>query len=342
MRIDSKSQFFRDIDAKLAWSRFTPDEGQPWDLASVAHLYRRAGFAANWGQLQAGLQQSPAELVSALVACNESPEQAAEFTTMAQAMVNTGEPKRLAGAWLHRMLHTPCQLHEKATLFWHGHFATSGEKVTDARMMQQQHDLLRAEALGSFSKMVEEISRDPAMLIYLDSVTNRKAHPNENFARELLELFCLGEGNYTEADIREIARCFTGWQIKREKFRFNRYDHDFGEKTIFGSTGEFSGEQAVALVLQNEAGPYFIAEKLFRLLVMDEPAPDRRFLAPLATTLRDSNWELRPVVQQILNSRFFYSQIVRSAKIRSPIELACGMLLRVGGLGEQFSPGGVD
>ena len=123
------------------------------------------------------------------------------------------------------------------TLFWHGHFATSADKVTDANLMLEQNRLLRRHALGDFRPLVQEISRDPAMLVYLDSATNRRAHPNENYARELMELFCLGEGNYSEKDVQELARCFTGWEIKLGKFRFNRFQHDSGSKTVLGKTG---------------------------------------------------------------------------------------------------------
>ena len=137
--------------------------------------------------------------------------------------------------------------------------------------MLQQNQLLRRYALGDFTRLVQEISRDPAMLVYLDSADNRKSHPNENYARELMELFCLGEGHYSEQDVRELARCFTGWEIRRNQFRFNRYQHDFGAKKILGSSGKLDGEQAVQVVLKQPMTPRFIAQKLVHFLVMDEP-----------------------------------------------------------------------
>ena len=131
-----------------------------------------------------------------------------------EPLLSTGDARQLAAWWVYVMLHTPHPLLEQMTLFWHGHFATSAEKVTDAELMLEQNRLLRRHAMGDFRPFVQEISRDPAMLVYLDSATNRKAHPNENYARELMELFCLGEGNYSEKDVQELARCFTGWEIK--------------------------------------------------------------------------------------------------------------------------------
>ena len=324
------------MDAQKAWSPFEPSANRPWDVRAAAHLYRRAGFAAPWSTLEAATQTTPGDAVRELVEARDDDAATAEFGALTRAMVNTGEARSLSGAWLHRMLQTRAPLLEKTTLFWHGHFATSGDKVTDPRMLVAQHQLLRREALGSFAVLAHEISRDPAMLIYLDSVTNRKAHPNENYARELLELFCLGEGRYSERDIREIARCFTGWQVKRNKFRFNRFDHDSGEKSFFGSKGRFGGDEAVDVVLAHDAAPYFIAEKLVRFFVMDELPPERSFLEPIADTLRRSEWRIAPAVRQILSSNVFFSDAARGAKIRSPIEFACGFLRSLDGSANGF------
>jgi hypothetical protein len=218
------------------------------------------------------------------------------------ASLATGNVKRLSAQWVYRMLTTPAQLQEKMTLFWHGHFATSAAKVDDAELMQRQNDLRREHALGDLSQLLLEISRDPAMLIYLDSVSNRKSHPNENYAREIMELFALGEGNYTEQDIRELARCFTGWEIKRKKFRFNRYQHDSGTKTVLGTTGKLSGEEGVAIVAGQDTAPQFIVGKLIRFFVMDEPAPPNDLIEPLARELRKNNMQIAPTVRRILGT----------------------------------------
>ena len=174
--------------------------------------------------------------------------------------------------------------------------------------------------------MTQEISRDPAMLIYLDSTTNRKAHPNENYAREIMELFCLGEGNYTERDIQELARCFTGWEVRRKKFRFNKYQHDTGTKTILGETGTFTGEEGVDIVLKQKALSRFIASKLIRFFVFDEPTAPEHLIEPLAKLLRESNLNIAPVIERILASNLFYSPLAVGQKVRSPVELGIGIL----------------
>src|SRR5262249_43543969 len=193
-----------------------------------------------------------------------------QIDELATAVLATGDPKQLAAWWLYVMLNTPFPLLERMTLFWHGHFATSADKVNDAALMMQQNRLLRRCALGDFRVMVQEISRDPAMLMYLDSATNRRAHPNENYARELMELFCLGEGNYTEKDVQELARCFTGWEIKLGKFRFNQFQHDSGAKTVLGKTDVFVNGESIGWILEQPQASGFIAGKLFMHVVYGE------------------------------------------------------------------------
>jgi len=315
-----------DIDPVWAWSPFEPTATCPWDVGSAAHLYRRAGFGANFEQLRDAVQQPPDAVVRQLIDCQEPTAFRDEVDGLAQAMVNTGQVRNLSAVWLHRMMATPHQLLEKMTFFWHGHFATSAGKVTDAQLMLVQHQLLRRHALGRFDRLVQEISRDPAMLIYLDSDSNRKSNPNENYARELMELFCLGEGNYTEQDIREIARCFTGWQVRRKQFRLNRYQHDAGTKTIFGKSGEFSGDDAIRIVLEQPSAPQFVAAKLVRFLVFDRQQIPHRLLEPLARQLRENDFQVAPVIGRILGSQLFYSEHAVAQKIRSPVELGCGLL----------------
>lgn len=289
-----------------------PYEG-PWDLARAAHLHRRAGFAATRTELDEALRAGPAESVERLMSAAD------DFEPMGRTVAAAGEPRGLAGWWLYAMTRTRAPLRERATLFWHGHFATSAAKVASARLMFEQNVLLRRRALGDFAALVQEISRDPAMLVYLDSAVNRRAHPNENYARELMELFCLGEGNYTEKDIREIARCFTGWEVRRDRFKFNRSHHDEGVKAFLGKSGRFGGEDAVRIVLEQPSAPRFIAATLARFFVSDEPVP----IEPLAEDLRE-NWDIGRVVARILRSNLFFDSIGR--KIRSPIEMVVGLL----------------
>lgn len=327
-----------EVDPDQAWSPYEPSANVPWNLRAAAHLYRRAGFGATKDELAAAVDAGPARAVDELMEQSRREPEGflSEIETLANASLATGNAKNLSAWWAHRMLATPAQLLEKTTLFWHGHFATSAAKVEDPELMLTQNNLLRRFALGDFRELVLGISRDPAMLVYLDSATNRKAHPNENYAREIMELFCLGEGNYTENDIRELARCFTGWEIKRSKFRFNRYQHDTGTKIVLGESGRLGGEDGVRIVLQQESAPQFIARKLFRFFVMDEPRPSAELLAPLAKQLRENDLNIAPVIRRILSSNLFYSRQAIGRKVRSPVELAVGFLRSLEGSTNAF------
>ncbi|QDU37533.1 hypothetical protein Mal4_18470 [Maioricimonas rarisocia] len=320
------------VDPEWAWSPYSPDAQTPWTRALAAHLYRRAGFAATTQQLDDAVAQSPGEVLQDLMQPGrESQDYANDIDDLARANLATGDPKKMSAWWLYRMLTTPAQLQEKATLFWHGHFATGAEKVEDADLVYGQYRLLREHATGDFGALLHGISRDPAMLIYLDSATNRKSHPNENYAREIMELFALGEGAYTEQDIRELARCFTGWEVRRGKFRFNRYQHDFGEKTVLGTSGKLGGDEGVDVVLAQSTAPQFIVRKLIRFYVCDEPEASDELVAPLAREFRDSGLQVGPVIQRILSSNLFFSSHSRGRKVRSPIELGVGFLRALNG-----------
>jgi uncharacterized protein (DUF1800 family) len=315
------------VDPQWAWDSYEPDPEHPWNRRAAAHLYRRAGYGGTSAELDEAVEIGPAAAVDRLL----SPGQTAitfdrEMDSLAKTTLATGNAKKLSAWWLYRALHAPDPLHDKMTLFWHGHFATSAAKVKDAETMYQQHLLLRRNALGRFRDLAQGISRDPAMLIYLDSATNRKRHPNENFARELMELFCLGTGNYTEQDIREIARCFTGWEIRRNRFRFNKYQHDTGEKSFLSRSGPFGGEDAVNIVVDQPDAARFISGKLVRFFVCDDAAIPETLLTPLADDFRNDELNVAGVVRRILTSRLFHSEYAVGRKIRSPFELAVGLL----------------
>ena len=315
------------LDPQVAWRPYEPSASSPWTRARAAHLFRRAGFGASPTDLAAAAEDTPASVIEQLFAPGaEATSFAASADQLATTAATGGGSKQLAAAWVYRLLGTPDVLREKMTLFWHGHFTSSADKVTDARLMLAQNKLLREHALGDFATLVQEISRDPAMLIYLDSATNRKAHPNENYARELMELFCLGEGNYTEHDVTEVARCFTGWEVRRDRYRFNKYEHDSGTKSFLGATGDFGGEDAVRIVLEQTAAPRFIARKLFQFFVCDEPSPPDALIEPLAVAFRESNLDVASLVRKILGSELFFSDAVVGRKIRSPADVAIGLL----------------
>ena len=323
----------KNIDPATAWKVFTPSEQQPWTRQLVAHLYRRAGFAASHDDLDEAMKLSPAELVDRLVnvkSSDESQKFASEMEQVGKLILSGREPKRLAAWWLYRMTFCQRQMLEKATFFWHGHFATSAAKVNNVAAMLKQNELLREHALGSFEDLVQGISRDPAMLIYLDSTENRKTHPNENYAREVLELFCLGLGNYAEKDIQEIARCFTGWEVKRGDFRFNQYQHDDGVKRFLGFNGNFGGEEAVEIIVKQPAAARFIAGKLVKFYLFDEPVASDELIQPLADQLTSNGFKIGEVIQTILSSQLCFSAQALYRKIRSPIELAIGLLRTTG------------
>jgi len=241
---------------------------------------------------------------------------------------NAIETQRLATWWGGRMLATPRPLEEKLTLFWHGHFATGAGKVRDARMMHRQNEMLRANAAGNFRDLLVGILTDPAMLVYLDNGENRKDHPNENFGRELLELFTMGVGNYTERDIREASRAFTGWTNDGVEFRFDAENHDFGEKTFLGRTGAFDGEDIIDIILEAPVTAEFIAGKLYRFLVREEL--DAATRAALGDTFRGAGYELRPLLRRIFLSRDFYSPASVATQIKSPVQLVVSTYRKLG------------
>jgi uncharacterized protein (DUF1800 family) len=317
---------FSNLTPEEAWLAVEPTNEEPFDRRAAAHLYRRAGFGANTRELDEAVRSGPQAAVKRLLTGGEDAAFADEARKLAQVALLTNDPKLLTAWWLHRMRHTPAPLVEKMTLFWHGHFATSAEKVRDAPLMFEQNELLRRHALGDFGELVREISRDPAMLIYLDSDTNRKNHPNENFAREVMELFCLGVDRYSERDIQELARCFTGREIQYGKFKFNANQHDEGSKTVLGKSGRFDGDQGLAVILQQPAAAEFVCGKLVQFFVTDEPETPAEYIASLARQFRENGLIIRPVVETILTSRLFYSPAMRGARIRSPVELGVGLM----------------
>lgn len=319
------------IDPKWAWSAYEPSADVPWTRALAAHLHRRAGFGATSAELEQAHRLGPAKAIEAI--CNppaESTEFASSTKMLGEQVTAGSDPLRLAAWWLYRMLNTADPLKEKLALFWHGHFATSAAKVDKLWMMLNQNELFRTLGGGRFSELTLAISRDPAMLIYLDSTTNRRIHPNENYARELMELFTLGVGNYSEQDIKEIARAFTGWEILADAYHFDASQHDTKPKTFLGQTGNFGGEDAVRIVLEQPAAPRFIARKLVRYFVFDEPVASDELIAPLAEELRSNDFRIAPVIRRILSSNVFFSKHAVARKIRPPVDLAVGLLRSLG------------
>ncbi len=225
----------------------------------------------------------------------------------------------LGAWWLERMRQASDPLEEKLTLFWHGHFATSIQKVRDAYLMWRQNQTFREHARGNFGVLVKAISRDPAMIDWLDLQQSKAAHPNENFAREVMELFTLGEGHYTEKDVTEGARAFTGYRInpKDESFLFQYSQHDSTPKQFLGQTVS-DGDQVIDAILQQPACAVFITKKLWTFFADENPSTP--LLSSLAGTLLAGNYELRPVLRRMFASQEFYSPQVIGSQIKSPIQ----------------------
>jgi len=238
------------------------------------------------------------------------------------------ETQRLGLWWANRMLATNRPLEEKLTLFWHGHFATGENKVRDYRMMLRQNEMFRAQAAGDLRGLLVGILKDPGMLVYLDNGENIKKHPNENFGRELLELFSMGVGNYTEPDVREAARAFTGWTNDVLKFKFDADQHDSAEKTFLGQTGPFNGEDIIDIILKQPVTAEFVSAKLYRFFVREEIAPAVR--ANLARTFRESGYQIKPLMKQIFLSRDFYSAPSYATQIKSPVHLVVSTYKKLG------------
>ncbi len=247
-----------------------------------------------------------------------------------------GEMRRAGQWWGERMLLTPRPLQEKLTLFWHDHFATSQEKVVNYELMLAQVQTLRGHANGNFRKLLIAVAQDPAMLIWLDNRQNVKGHPNENFAREVMELFTMGEGRgYTEADIREGARAFTGWtatKIRRVKDEAKFIDdpdlHDDGDKTFLKQQGKFNGYDAIDIILKQPATPRFLTRKLYRNFVRTELSPELN--DKLAKILLDANYDLKPLLKTIFLSRDFYSEASYATQIKAPVPYVISTYRKLG------------
>lgn len=313
------------IDPKWAWVAYEPSADNPWDLRKAGHLYRRAAFGATWPELRQALTDGPAKAIDRLLHGGaESPDFESAAAIMNRAARQNIDLAR--GWWLTRMLEGAHPLREKMTLFWHNHFATSNAKVRSASRMVGQNELMREHALGNFAELLQEMSKDPAMMVWLDTVQSKKGQPNENYARELMELFSLGIGNYTEQDIREAAKAFTGWEIKAEKFHFNPGQHDDSPKTMLGKSGKLKGEDVVNICLEQPACPRFIARKLLRFLVSDTLPLADELIQPLADRFRAGQYDFGKLVEIVLRSNLFFSDHAYRNKIKSPVDFVLGIV----------------
>ncbi len=311
------------------------------------HLLSRTGFAPTESEIQEYATLTRAAAVDRLLAGVHTeartplPQSALEFVPRERLrkLKNASEEERkaflreqieksleLRAWWYREMLETDSPLTEKMTLFWHNHFVSSQQKVKSPVLMARQNQLLRRHALGNFGELLHAVAKDPAMVIYLDNVSNKKSSPNENFAREVMELFTLGEGHYSEQDIKEAARAFTGWSLDRKtgEYRFYRMLHDSGERTVLGRRGKFNGDEVLDILLAQPATAEFVTGKLWREFI--SPGAHAAEVKRLASVFRDSRYDTRALMRALLTSESFFASQNRAALIKSPVELVIGTL----------------
>ncbi len=306
------------------WAEYAPGKDQPWDLRRVVHLHRRAGFAATWNELQRDLKDGPRGSIERLLAGkarSEGVPDAFEAVAglLAEQALRGGDLARLKGWWLHRMFNGPDPLTERLCLLWHNHFATSNDKVNDPAAMHAQNELFRRHGRGPFGKLLAAVVKGPALLVYLDAPANRKGKPNENLARELMELFTLGIGNYSEKDVKEAARALTGWSVAREAFHFRDAVHDDGDKTILGRRGRWTGEDLLGMLLRHPATARRLAGRLCEWF-MGEGAVTPAAREALADGLRAHDLDVGWAVGVILRSRAFFAPANLGNRFAGPVE----------------------
>lgn len=321
-----------------AWIPYTPKDTTPWNLQRVVHLHRRAGFGATWPEIQRDLKDgSNAAIDRVLQGKSRADGVPNDFEPMAAAISDTAvrlnDPSRLKAWWVYRCLFSPDPLAERLALMWHNHFATSNSKVANVAAMRRQNEIFRRFGRGQFRELFARVVKDPAMLVWLDAQSNRKEHPNENLAREIMELFTLGVGNYSETDIKEAARALTGWFVKNDAFHHNDEYHDTAEKSIFGQKGRWRGDDVVRMLLELPATSSRLAIRICEQL-MGEGAVGQEAVNELATGLRTRDLDVGWAVETVLRSEAFFADRNMRNRILSPAEFVIGSVHAL----EMFSP----
>ncbi len=327
-----------------------PLSKENWTFTTAAHLLNRAGFGGPPSEIDELVKLGPEAAVAKFVDYEKVPDdwenpdwakpdptrlerfkeaRQADEQTRRKLLQEEQRKQRqriveLKGWWLRRMADGPRPLQEKMTLFWHGHFATSAEKVRDAYLMWKQNDLFRQQATGNWLKLLIAVAQDPAMLVWLDQAQSRKQHPNENFAREVMELFTLGEGHYTEKDVTEGARALTGWSFDRlnQEFVERPRLHDDGEKTFLGKTGNLNGEDVLEQIVAQPQAARFITAKLWNFFAGVEPSEE--LVTALAAVFRESGNNFKPLLTAMFRSEEFYAESIIRNQVKSPVQWLVG------------------
>jgi uncharacterized protein (DUF1800 family) len=322
------------------------------DIALMAHLLRRGGFGATRDELEAYQEKGYEATVEELL--NPGDPGNLPDDLIARYHVDQSElrlPDSAAAYWMYRMITTHNPLEEKIVLFWHGLFATGYAKLNQARSHLNQIEMFRKNGLGAFDDLLVELSKDPAMIFWLDNNDNHKGAVNENFGRELLELFSMGIGNYSEDDVKSAARAFTGWTMGNAEymtmrankdsiwpygriawhFGYRPEDHDNGEKTFLGETGNLNGEDIVRILCKNEATPRFVCTRLFQFFAADEVDDEgSKVIDEMTRAYFESDYEIRAMLRTLFNSDYFKSDTARFARVKGPIELITGAVRMAG------------
>jgi uncharacterized protein (DUF1800 family) len=329
-----------------------PVSADKWDYAKAAHLLNRAGFGGTPAEIENLAGLGPDKAVSFLLDYETIPDPTSnpdwakpnpgELRRFREGIKKAATPEEkkklqqelqqtiqrrmldLRGWWLQRMARGPRPFQEKMVLFWHGHFATSFEKVRNPYFMWRQNELFRRLATGNWQQLLAEAGKDPAMLIWLDQAQSRKTHPNENFAREVMELFALGEGHYTEKDITDAARALTGWSLdqQKEQFVFRPFFHDNGDKTIFGRTGNFDGDDFIAMIVAQPQAAKFITAKIWNYFAGQVPSPELN--DALAAVFRANGNNFKPFLRAMFLSEDFYAADIIRNQVKSPVQWLIG------------------
>lgn len=317
-------------DPQWAWSPYQPDESRPWDLALAGHLFRRAGFGADWHQLQQAVSDGPQRAVDRLLrpegdvgAFNRA------FDEHEASLARSESPQGPQAWWLRRMIQSPHMLLEKMTLFWHGHFAISSAKVKSSSLLSDNIGQLRSHALGDYAALLAAMTRDPAVLVSVGADENRKARPSEPYARQLLAWCGVGPEQMSPRDVHEVARALTGWFVLRGEIRFIEREHDPGVKKILGHEGPFQGEDVVRIVLQQQTAPRLVVRKLYRWLISETADPGGGLLAPLVEAF-SSDYDIGKLVETMLRSKLFFSPLAYRQRVKSPVEFAMGIIRPLG------------
>jgi hypothetical protein len=338
---DSRDSSYWEVDADGAWAAYQPGGGRPWDLRGAAHLYRRAAFGANRGELQQALADGPQAAVTRLV---RSPGEMAEFQRAFdqydRAAESSGSDDGPRAWWLRRMIETPHPLQEKMTLFWHSHFGISRARVTTGRLMVRLIHVLRGQSLGHYGEMLAAVLREPALFLGLSADANRKALPNDRVARQLLAQYGPGPEAFDEGDVCETARALTGWFVLRDELRFVEREHDTGVKRILGQSGPWTSEDALRIVLQHPATALNIVRRVYRWLISETGEPETRWIEPLAASFR-KDYDIGRLVETMLRSNCFFSPQAYRQRVKSPVELALSLIRPLEGNVPTLGLGGV-